>query len=98
MYVIVLQKEGQIPAILRFTQNGSEAVKTIRLSLRAIKIFHCPKFLSQCDIPLTLYFNKKTKDLLSVQIYKNLKHVMKFRINSSNKAEKQLVETITVIN
>ena len=55
VYVIQLQKEGQIPAKLSFARNGSETVatvETINLLLRATKTFNFAIFQSQWDLPL----------------------------------------------
>ena len=63
VFVNQLQKERQIPAKLTLGKNGSEAVKTINLALRAIKLFNCEIFQSQWDLHVTLYFKKKTNVL-----------------------------------
>ena len=57
----------------------------INLSLRALKKLN----ISEPMGPLTLHFNKKTKVLRNIGIYKILKHFMTSR---SNKAEKQMLE------
>ena len=59
VYVLRLQKEGQIPVKLNFTRNGSETVKcveAINLSLQAIAMLNYAKFKSQWDLPSALEF------------------------------------------
>ena len=54
VYVIRLQKEGQILAKLSFARNGIETVKTvetINFLLRAIKIFNFAIFQNQWELP-----------------------------------------------
>ena len=78
-------------------ENGSQAVKTMILSLQIFKILNFAKFQIKKDLPLMLKFKKKTKILYNAQIYENLKHFKKSRSNISNNAALQMVETKTAI-
>ena len=55
VYLIRLQKEGQIPAKLSFAGNGSETFKTVEtdnLLQRALKMFIFAIFQNQWDLLL----------------------------------------------
>ena len=56
----------------------------------SLPVFNWAKFPSQWDLQLLLKIKKKRKIFKIIQIYKNLKHFMKYRSNSNNKAEKQM--------
>ena len=57
-------KNGKIKTfIYDLWENGIEAVKTLNLGLRALKMFNCTLFQSKWDLPIMLLLKKKQKIL-----------------------------------